>query len=160
MLAAEVLTRLPFVRDCTNAIYQPFGSVLQPSPGDAPATIAVYTNCTGGAIRPEHSHTEWHHGDVHHSGFTTAWTPNFRTPIVFAGRTYPDGDVLSNREMFGAPTFAAVTARSYHNGGVNVLMGDSSVQFITDAVDGLIWRALGTPAGNDSAPDMDSAAGL
>src|SRR6056297_3117505 len=34
-------------------------------------------------------------------------------------------------------------ARSLHQGGVQVLMGDGSVQFVTDSIDFLTWRAVG-----------------
>ena len=37
-----------------------------------------------------------------------------------------------------------VTANSYHTGGVNLLMGDSSVRFVSDGVALPIWRAVGT----------------
>jgi len=39
--------------------------------------------------------------------------------------------------------------RSYHTGGVNVLLGDGSVEFITDAIDFRLWSALGTRANAD-----------
>ncbi len=35
-------------------------------------------------------------------------------------------------------------ARSYHTGGVNVVMGDGSIRFINNSVDLFTWRALGT----------------
>jgi prepilin-type processing-associated H-X9-DG protein len=41
---------------------------------------------------------------------------------------------------------AAVTARSYHPGGVNALFGDGSVHFIKNSIAGMTWRALGTVA--------------
>ncbi|MFO0950275.1 MAG: H-X9-DG-CTERM domain-containing protein [Isosphaeraceae bacterium] len=55
----------------------------------------------------------------------------------------------SQRERTGGPTFAAVTARSYHPGGVNMLLGDGSVRFAKSTTDGLVWRALGTVAGGE-----------
>ncbi len=42
-----------------------------------------------------------------------------------------------------------ITARSYHPGGVNVLMGDGQVRFVGDGVDEKIWRAVGTRAGGE-----------
>jgi prepilin-type N-terminal cleavage/methylation domain-containing protein/prepilin-type processing-associated H-X9-DG protein len=39
---------------------------------------------------------------------------------------------------------AIVTARSYHPGGVNVLMGDGTVRGVSDSVDEVVWRAIGT----------------
>ena len=53
------------------------------------------------------------------------------------------------------PTFAAVTARSYHPGGVNALFGDGSVQFVKSGVSGQTWRALGSVAGGEVI-DADS----
>lgn len=40
-------------------------------------------------------------------------------------------------------------ARSNHPGGVNVVRADGSLQFVADAVDLTIWRALSTIAGNE-----------
>jgi prepilin-type N-terminal cleavage/methylation domain-containing protein/prepilin-type processing-associated H-X9-DG protein len=39
---------------------------------------------------------------------------------------------------------AIITARSYHPGGVNVLMGDGQVRFVGDGVDERVWQAIGT----------------
>lgn len=47
-----------------------------------------------------------------------------------------------------AQTFAAVTSRSWHPGGVNVLFGDGSVKFVKDAINGEP-RALGTVGGGE-----------
>jgi prepilin-type N-terminal cleavage/methylation domain-containing protein len=45
---------------------------------------------------------------------------------------------------------AVVTARSLHGGGVNVLSGDGTVDFVSDSVDLLIWRAKGTRNGAET----------
>lgn len=44
---------------------------------------------------------------------------------------------------------AALAAKSFHFGGVNVLLGDGSVRFASDSVDRKVWRAAGTRAGNE-----------
>lgn len=41
------------------------------------------------------------------------------------------------------------TARSFHRGGVNALMGDGSVRFVTDSVSQAVWRGLGTRNGGE-----------
>jgi prepilin-type N-terminal cleavage/methylation domain-containing protein len=43
-----------------------------------------------------------------------------------------------------------VSARSFHPGGVNSLLGDGSVKFMKDSVALPVWRALGTRAGNEA----------
>ena len=44
-------------------------------------------------------------------------------------------------------------ARSRHTGGVNVLLADGSVQFVTNAVPAPTWQALATRAAGDVAGD-------
>jgi prepilin-type N-terminal cleavage/methylation domain-containing protein/prepilin-type processing-associated H-X9-DG protein len=44
---------------------------------------------------------------------------------------------------------AIVAPRSYHPGGVNVLMSDGTVRNISDNVDQTIWRAIGTRHGQE-----------
>jgi prepilin-type N-terminal cleavage/methylation domain-containing protein/prepilin-type processing-associated H-X9-DG protein len=48
------------------------------------------------------------------------------------------------------PPIAHAAARSRHNGGVNVAMGDGSVRFISDTILLWPWRALSTRAGGES----------
>ena len=48
-------------------------------------------------------------------------------------------------------TYAAVTARSYHPGGINVLLGDGSVRFVNNSIAHSTWRALGTRNGGEVA---------
>ena len=79
---------------------------------------------------------------------TTAWPTNKRTPGG-PGAGYPDVNLNSERERFGGPTFAAITSRSYHPGGVNALLGDGSVRFIKNSISWPAWRGLGTIAGGE-----------
>lgn len=93
-------------------------------------------------------HNEWPESGSHHIGFTTAWPPNRRIRGGPSGE-YADLDITSKREKTGGPTFAAITARSYHPGGVNSVLGDGSVRFVKSTIDGRAWRALGTVAGGE-----------
>ena len=45
----------------------------------------------------------------------------------------------------------AFTARSLHNGGVFVCMGDGAVRFVNEQIDLTIWRAASTIAGGEAA---------
>ncbi|MBC7853121.1 MAG: DUF1559 domain-containing protein, partial [Pirellulaceae bacterium] len=46
-------------------------------------------------------------------------------------------------------TSAAVTSRSYHPNGVQCVMVDGSVHFISDTIHLQIWQALSTRQGNE-----------
>jgi prepilin-type processing-associated H-X9-DG protein len=60
-----------------------------------------------------------------------------------------DLDLVGTPETSGGPTFAAITSRSYHPGGVNALFGDGSVHFIKEGVDPAVWRCLGSVSGGE-----------
>ena len=44
-------------------------------------------------------------------------------------------------------------SRRYHPGGMNILLGDGSVRFIKNSINGSTWRALGTVAGGEIIGD-------
>lgn len=62
-------------------------------------------------------------------------------------------NVIGARERLGGPSFAAITSRSYHAGGVHSAFGDGSVRFVRQTINGFIWRALGSVAGNEVISD-------
>lgn len=104
---------------------------------------------------PEIGHAEWFDGRIHHSGMSTAWTPNTITTRK-VGSEWVDIDLIGIMEHDGnkGPTFAAFTARSYHPGGVHILLGDNAVRFVSDTIDGKLWRALATVNGSESVPEF------
>jgi prepilin-type processing-associated H-X9-DG protein len=55
----------------------------------------------------------------------------------------------SEDEDDGGPTYAAITSRSYHPGGVNALFADGSVHTIKDTINWQTWRSLGTVGGGE-----------
>jgi prepilin-type N-terminal cleavage/methylation domain-containing protein/prepilin-type processing-associated H-X9-DG protein len=143
LIQAEVKNYQPYLRDC-GGLSQINNPSSIPSPNaDAMQVVPEYAGgtCT---FKPD-GHAEWVDGGVHHTGFTTAWPPN----KITANTTVRDLDINGQREKVGGPTFAAITSRSYHPGGVNVLLGDGSVRFIKSTIDGATWRALGTVAGTE-----------
>lgn len=149
LFLAEVKARMPYLRDCQGLVFDPLSGTPTPGPTADPTSIAQYTACSG-ALKADSGHSEWEDGHVHQTGFTTAWPPNFITPGSLGGTAFVDVDLTGIREKNGGPTFSAVTARSYHSGGVNVLMGDGVVFFVSDSVDALVWRAHGTTKGNET----------
>jgi len=137
---AEVKAFTPYIRD-----------------GGMPATLGIATpsvpgDVTGypGEFKVDSGHTEWVDARVHQTSFTTTFTPNFKVPFESGGKTY-DVDFNSMREGRSAtlPTYASVTSRSYHTGGVNVARMDGSVSFVRDSLSIATWRAMGTRAGGE-----------
>ncbi|MDR3622867.1 MAG: DUF1559 domain-containing protein [Paludisphaera borealis] len=94
-------------------------------------------------------HVEWSDGNVHATGFSSAWPPNFRIVGTRADNLGAELDLNGVNDENGGPTFAAITSRSYHPGGVNVLFGDGSARFIKSTIAGPVWRALGSIAGGE-----------
>lgn len=101
-------------------------------------------------------HTEWPDGRVHHTGFTATMPPNTFVKYV-NGSEILDADFNSWQEgkdwPGGSPTYAIITSRSFHSGGVNVAMVDGSIQTVNDDVNLLVWRAQATRAGGETVVD-------
>ena len=83
------------------------------------------------------------------------------TPNTSVGCQYNDGSGNSNlrfrscqhRRKGGSntvPTYAALTSRSYHPGGVNAAFMDGSVHTISTRSIPFIWQALSTHAGGET----------
>jgi prepilin-type N-terminal cleavage/methylation domain-containing protein len=51
-----------------------------------------------------------------------------------------------------AASLYQLTARSYHTGGVNLLVLDGSVRFVIDGVNVTAWQAAASPAGGETVP--------
>lgn len=119
-----------------------------------PATPADLAPFFGGTL-DENGHTEWVEGDVRETAVTTTFTPNTFVPYDAGGFVH-DIDFTSMRdgESIELPTYAAITARSYHSGLVNSLMMDGSVHSISDNIDFIVWRALGTRAGGEAVSEF------
>ena len=123
-----------------------------PAPA-APADVAGF----GGTFKPavvgtSGGHTEWVDAKLLETGFTTTFPPNTKVPYTDASGLQ-DVDFISANEGNATNQFAyaAVTARSFHAGGVNAAMMDGSVRFVRDAVPRGTWQALGTRAGGEVA---------
>jgi prepilin-type N-terminal cleavage/methylation domain-containing protein/prepilin-type processing-associated H-X9-DG protein len=137
---AEVKAFNPYLRDSGTP-----ADANSPAPM-TPASVLAF----GGNFKTNSGHTEWVDSRVHQSGFTTAFAPNTRVLFTKDDIVY-DVDFNSSREgrSLNQPTYAAVTSRSYHTGGVNTGLCDGSVHFITQSIDLAVWRALGSRAGGE-----------
>jgi prepilin-type N-terminal cleavage/methylation domain-containing protein/prepilin-type processing-associated H-X9-DG protein len=140
MLGAEVKASFPLLKCTALAVNDPNNI---PPPNADPYTVAPEYNAA--SCPPGVSHGTWYDGNTNSTGFTTAWPPN-KVISGPPGSGYADLDLGGTPMVNGGPNFAAITARSYHPGGVNVLFGDGGVRFLKSTVNGNTWRALGTIA--------------
>jgi prepilin-type N-terminal cleavage/methylation domain-containing protein len=122
--------------------------VFNPAPAipSSPASLSTF------ALAPldptKQTHVEWVDGKVHETGFTTVFAPNTYVAFSSGGSVF-DVDFITATESSIGDTFAAVTARSYHVGGVNAVSMDGSVKFWSNSVSPATWQALGTRAGGE-----------
>jgi prepilin-type N-terminal cleavage/methylation domain-containing protein len=150
VVASEGKVQTPVAGNCFGSASN--GSMLFPpltNPNAIPdptASMAIIQSIYSGCLqRGVIGHTDWTYANSIYDGFTTALTPN--TKVLVAPGV--DLDVNTEDENNGGPTYAAVTARSYHPGGVNCLCCDGSVHFIKNSIDWVTWRALGTIASGE-----------
>lgn len=141
---SEVKAFTPYLRDGGN----PSAAVTVPQ---SPSQVAAF----GGEFKSDSGHTEWVDARIHQTGFTTTFSPNQTVPYQLNGITY-DIDFNSMREGRSSVmlTYAVVTSRSYHSGGVNSLLMDGSVRFIAQTIEQGLWRALGTRSSGEVLSDF------
>ncbi len=144
LAAADVKTFIPALLDGGQPA-APFAP-----PPSTPTEVATY----GGTFDPDYCHTQWAAGRTLQSGLTATFPPNTVVPYTTGGQTY-DVDFTSARIGVTAPrqSYRLVTARSFHNGGVNALLMDGSVRFVIDSTPQAVWRAIGTRAGGEVIPE-------
>ena len=148
---AEVKSYQPYFRNSNDP---------GPSPPNAPSELSAFAAGAEFKLGPNRDdnegHTEWCDGPVHESGFTTVFAPNTYVPYLHLdGRTY-EIDYTSRYEGTSTkqPTYAAVTARSYHTGIVQCLLMDGSVRVISQSASLPVWRGLGTRAGAEKPTEF------
>lgn len=119
-------------------------------PTNMPSVPADLSGLTGNyflgpSLDQNTGHTVWPDGRVHHTGFTTTFSPNTRVAYSYNGNVY-DIDLTTQQEGLGTlrSTNAAITARSYHTGTVNTARLDGSVHSVSDLIDTSAWQALST----------------
>ena len=146
MMAAEVKAFQQF-RRCSGQFTTVNNPDIIPSPDiDSMAAAPEYATCTLG-----NDHGAWVDANAHETSVTTAWPPNH-----YSGDNvgHADLDLESTLISQGGPTYAAITARSYHENGVHALFADGHVRFVGNNIHGSIWRAVGTVAGGEVTGDF------
>lgn len=136
---SEARAYTPYYRNKATA------GLNQPLPANPAAVCPL-----AGDFKTDSGHTEWVDGRAHQTGLTAVFAPNTKVPCSVSGMEY-DIDWTNQQEgnSATAPTFAAITARSYHPNGVNTLLMDGSVVFTTSSVNRTIWQALATRDGGE-----------
>jgi prepilin-type N-terminal cleavage/methylation domain-containing protein len=143
--------------------WQPYyrnSGLANPAPPNAPGDVCTLAGSSGTTFHSNSGHTEWVDGRAHHSGFTTVFTPNTKVLCTQSGVQYDvdwtnwqEGKGLGDTPPALTPTYAAITARSYFAGIVNVALMDGSVRAIDDEINLGVWRALSTRNGQETLPD-------
>ena len=140
--AAEVKAYTPKLAGASNATTYAVPPASPNAPGDLGGLpLAAFDPA-------KTTHAEWVDGKVHETGFTAVFPPNTAVKYLSGGTTY-DVDYVAAGESSLGDTYAAVTARSFHGGGVNAVLMDGSVRFVRDAIEPATWRALATRAGGE-----------
>jgi hypothetical protein len=88
------------------------------------------------------------------SNFTAYLGPNSPLPDVIYTTAYCN-NIPRNPPCTGTPTTSnpsMYAARSQHPGGVQVVMGDGSVRFVSNTININNWRAASTSQGKESLP--------
>ncbi|HEU5117609.1 MAG TPA: DUF1559 domain-containing protein [Isosphaeraceae bacterium] len=132
------------LRRCSTQLANINDPNVVPPPSANPYTIAPEYGSTSCSLGQ--AHTFWADGNPHETAMTTAWPPNKQ---ILGQNGEGDLDLETKLVTQGGPTFGAITARSYHSGGVNALFADGSVHFVRSSVNGITWRALGSVNGGE-----------
>ena len=89
-------------------------------------------------------------GDILNDDITCAQFMTINTPNAGVDRQVCQEDTAHPSPCLNSWSPANhVSARSYHTGGVEVVHGDGSVRFVSNSIDLLIWRMMGSIAGEE-----------
>jgi prepilin-type N-terminal cleavage/methylation domain-containing protein/prepilin-type processing-associated H-X9-DG protein len=115
------------------------GSISGPPAGNFDLT--PQPACDAGNTNPTHSYRD-SIGLKYYRG---------RHPYCYYTHTFPPNRQLPDCISHTSNSSGHFAARSFHSGGVNVLLGDGSVRFVASAISFPTWRALGTRGGGEVA---------
>lgn len=87
----------------------------------------------------------WVNGEYRSALYNHYWTPNSQTPDCI-------GVTIGGTPQTRYTPYGWRTARSLHPGGVNLLLADGGIQFISNDIEPATWKALATIRGGESLP--------
>jgi prepilin-type N-terminal cleavage/methylation domain-containing protein/prepilin-type processing-associated H-X9-DG protein len=125
----------------TATSMHPWDARLKSNINDTDPVAACGSPATN-ALSLRYAGLQYYRSLVPTSLYTHTATPNSTAVADCIDQVQRPGDVT----FFIA---AHVTARSYHDGGVNVCFADGSVRFVSDAISLATWAALGTRSGGE-----------
>jgi prepilin-type processing-associated H-X9-DG protein len=85
--------------------------------------------------------------------FHTTLTPNTSAPDVIESGWFQQTGDPAMPAIAGAGNAQVVAARSRHPGGVNAVMCDCSVRFVSDGIAFDAWQAMGSGSGEEVATE-------
>ncbi len=97
----------------------------------------------GGTLSKNLGHSQWVNGQIGHGGMSHAFPPNTNIRATLNGTVY-DCDFTSSPlgSNANSSTYTVFTSRSYHTGGVNSVLMDGSVHFVSSSIDRKISIAV------------------
>jgi prepilin-type processing-associated H-X9-DG protein len=132
--------------DQNPAEYVPFRDVF--ATGSCPqGTLNLVAHCGRAATRnPPFEYSflggSWLLGGWSHTWYNHVLPPNSITPDCGYGPVAVDGGAT------------VMTARSFHDRGVNVAMADGAVRFVATTIGTAVWHAVGTRNGREPANNL------
>ncbi len=107
---------------------------------NSPSCESLYVEACASLVDPNPPHQAdtgafWFYGGLPDTWYNHVLTPNHPIPDCGVGG--------------GMFTTGVMPARSLHSGGVNCLMMDGAVRFVSDSIDAAIWQAAGTRNGQE-----------
>ncbi len=120
--------------------------------------IVPFTPGWGGALG------ETIYGNMGGALFSATLTPNSSAPDRVIGpcphnvndEAYPAPCVSlgGNAWWTSSGRGAHAAAHSYHQGGAVTGLGDGAISFVSDSIDTIVWRSLGTRQGEEAASSI------
>ena len=83
------------------------------------------------------------------TGAGATWFISDKMYTYYSHAQEPNGAIPDSLNYVYNPAWGVATARSWHPGGVNALMGDGSIRFVSERIERDVWRGLGTRNGGE-----------